>query len=263
MSSLFPIILVAVTFLSAIVWLIDYSFFAVEREVSGKKVPWYFDYARSFLPVLIIVLVIRSFIFQLYTVPTGSLMPTVVPGDLIFVEQYAYGLRLPIIHRKVLSIGEPKRGDIAVFRYPVNPSVNYIKRIVGVPGDHIVYKNRILYINGKEARQKVIGSMQYNTHQSDDYVFPAKILEEDLAGIKHKILINTKQSEDGQKVFDFVVPKGFYFAMGDNRDDSADSRVWGFVPAANLVGRAYRVIFSWNSQTHRPRWSRIWNKLHD
>lgn len=263
MSTLFPILLVSATSLSAMLWLIDYSFFRIEREASGAKDPWYFDYARSFLPVLVIVLIIRSFIFQLYTVPSGSLMPTVVPGDLIFVEQYAYGLRLPIIHRKVLEVGEPKRGDIAVFRYPVNPSINYIKRIVGVPGDHIVYKNRILYVNGKEAKQKVIGEMQYDTHRADDYVFPAQIRQEDLAGVRHKILINTKQSEDNGRVYDFVVPKGFYFAMGDNRDDSGDSRVWGFVPEQNLVGRAYRVVFSWDSQRHRPRWSRIWNKLHD
>ncbi|MEM9243919.1 MAG: signal peptidase I [Pseudomonadota bacterium] len=264
MTTLFPLILVLLTALCLLIVIIDYCLLNRSRQQLGLKKPWWVDYSRSFLPVLIIVLIIRSFIFQINHVPTGSLFPTIVPGDYVLVEQYAYGLRLPVIHTKIAPVGEPQRGDIVVFRPPANPGgVNLIKRIIGLPGDHIVYKNRVLYINGKEATQKVLGSFHYPFTAYNDHPFVGEIREEDLLGIKHKIIINTGRSEDGQTVYDFVVPKGYYFAMGDNRDDSDDSRMWGFVPEANLVGKAYRVLFSWDSMTHRPRWSRIWHKLHD
>ncbi|MEM9243068.1 MAG: signal peptidase I [Pseudomonadota bacterium] len=258
MNTLFPLILVILTLLCFIIWLWDTLFLRAKRQAAGKTAPWFIDYGRSFLPVFIIVLIIRSFIFQLYRVPTGSLVPTVLPGDFILVEQYAYGLYLPVIHSKILTIGKPERGDIAVFRWPPNQRIDYIKRIVGIPGDHIVYKNHQLYVNGKKMSQKILGDMDYTY----DRKFAARVIAEDLTGVTHKIIIDPTQSEDGKTGFDFTVPKGFYFAMGDNRDDSSDSRMWGFVPAANLVGKAYRIVFSWDSQNNKPRWSRIWDKLY-
>lgn len=259
----FPLILVLLAVVSGAIWLIDYIFFSVNRKLEKRKEPWWVDYARSFFPIFVIVIIIRSFIFQLYRVPTGSLVPTILPGDMVLVEQFAYGLRLPVTGTKILDTGMPKRGDIAVFKFPPQPSVNYIKRIVGLPGDHIMYKNRVLYINGKKANQKIVGNMNYDlgTKSYPDQKFSAEIRSENLDGVKHNIIINKEQSEDTVSDYKFTVPNGYYFAMGDNRDDSSDSRFWGFVPEKDLVGKAYRIIFSWDSNNDRVRWSRIGSKV--
>ncbi|MCP3680636.1 MAG: signal peptidase I [Gammaproteobacteria bacterium] len=255
----FTWIIVIFTALSGLVWLMDYSFFQLKREACEGKLPWWIDYSRSFFPVFLAVLIIRSFIFQFYLVPTGSLVPTVLPGDFLFVTQYSYGLRLPLMHTKILSVAEPKRGDIAVFHFPPHPSIDYVKRIVGVPGDHIIYKDRTLTINGKKATQQVVGDTTYRGIPPDRS-FPAQIIEENLAGVKHKILLDTERSEDS-KSYDFTVPPGYYFAMGDNRDDSADSRFWGLVPEYDLGGKAWWVVMSWNRHQHHIRWSRIGTRV--
>ncbi len=173
------------------------------------------------------------------------------------MNQFAYGLRLPVLHTKILSIGAPKMGDIAVFRYPASPSVNYIKRVIGVPGDHVVYKNRRLTINGKLISQKFLKNtvdIEPGTNISSG------LYEENLNGIKHNVLLHKSGLEELTPV-DITVPKGMYFMMGDNRDNSGDSRFWGFVPEKNLVGKGEVIWMSWDNQKHRIRWRRIGNLL--
>lgn len=255
-----PLILVTLTVLSGAIYLADVLWWAKNRKTTKKKQPLIIEYARSFFPVFLIVLIVRSFLFQAYRVPSGSLEPTVLPGDFLLVGQYAYGLRLPVLGTKVLNVGEPHIGDIAVFSYPPDPRITYVKRIVGVPGDHIVYKNRVLTVNGVEAKQTLISTENYDEPTEPNNLFTAKIIQENLSGKKHFILNNSQQSEDSA-IYDVVVPQGYYFAMGDNRDDSADSRLWGFVPEKDLIGKAYFIIFSWDPVHYRIRFSRIGTKL--
>lgn len=213
-----------------------------------------YDYARSFFPVLLVVWVLRSFVVQPYRVPSGSLEPTVKPGDFIAVSQFSYGLRFPIFQFRFLKIGEPKRGDIALFHWPVNPRIVFVKRVIGLPGDHIVYRNKVLYINGIEATQKFIRS----TYDYGDGAAPKRSVnevQENLDAVKHSIFIQPIGGETEN--VDLVVPKHEYFMMGDNRDDSDDSRSWGFVPENNLIGRAFGIWFSWDPVHHDVRWSRM------
>jgi len=247
------LILTLLTFGSLLVWLF-YKFFMAKRfKQTKKKEPMLVDYARSLFPIFLIVLLIRSFIIQPFRVPTGSLEPTIMPGDFVAVSQFAYGLRLPVLHTKIVNIGEPKLGDIVVFRYPVNPKIDFIKRVIGVPGDHVVYKNKVLYINGKEMKQTLV---KRGEDVEPGNNIPSKVMMENLNGVKHEILIHDRGGEMAN--FDFTVPKGYYFMMGDNRDNSADSRVWGLVPEKNIIGKAFIIWFSWNGGVN---WSRIGNKL--
>jgi len=251
--------LVMLTAASAIVWLIDRRFFKAKREKAKQKEPLLVDYARSLFPIFLIVLIIRAFIAQPFRVPTGSLEPTVMPGDLLIVSQFSYGLRLPITHTKILALGEPKRGDIGVFRYPVNPKIDYIKRIVGLPGDHIVYKNKVFYINDKEMKQTFVrDSLDYEPASLGGNI-PTKVMNENLDGINH--LINIRPTGGATTDFDFTIPKGYYLAIGDNRDNSLDSRYWGLVPEKNFIGKAEFIFMSWDSEDHKVRWDRIGDKL--
>lgn len=256
-----PFILVVLTLLTGIIWLIDKKCFEQKRKAAKKKEPWWVDYSRSFFPVFLAVLVIRSFIFQIYRVPTGSLVPTVLPGDFIFSTQFSYGLKLPITGATILPLGHPTRGEIAIFPAPPNPKITYIKRIIGVPGDHIIYKNHQLTINGRKIQQKIIGPMPYITNYPGDRNFQGQLREEYLPnGKTHQILVNPSRSEDTAS-YNFRVPKGYYFAMGDDRDDSADSRMWGFVPANTFQAKGQFILFSWDPIKHRVRWSRIGRRL--
>jgi signal peptidase I len=250
-----PLILVWLAFVTAIIWLIDEWFFARRRKSTQKKMPFLVDCARSFLPIILIVLVVRSFIINPYRVPSGSLEPTILTNEFIAVNQFAYGLRLPALNKKILSIGEPKTGDIVVFRYPGNTKINYIKRVIGTPGDHVVYKNKTLYINGKKAQQQYIkDAIDYGEEK-----VPVKVLRENLVNKPHLIYIR-KQGGYVDKL-DIVVPKNMYFMMGDNRDGSEDSRYWGFVPEANLEGKAFFVWFSWNKYKNIPHWYNFYRKI--
>jgi len=249
----FPLVLVLLTLLCGAIGLIDILFFAAKRKETNQKMPVLVDYAKSFFPVFLIVLLIRSFVVQPFRVPSGSLKPTILTNDFVLVNQFAYGFRLPVLNKKVVSMGEPKAGDIAVFRFPGNPKVDYIKRVIGVPGDHIVYKNKQLTING----QKVSQTFVKNTidHEPGASNLPVKVYEENLEGVKHQIYV---YPTGGATVdYNVVVPKGYYFMMGDNRDASADSRFWGFVPENNLIGKAVFVWFSWDSRRDRVRWSHL------
>ena len=230
----------------------------LSTDQKGKpKHPVIIDYARSFFPILLIVLLIRAFLVQPYRVPTGSLEPTILPGDMILVNQYDYGLKIPIWNQEIASIGQPQMGQIALFRWPVNPSVTFVKRVIGVPGDHISYINKVLYINGKQATQKFIKETQEVSDTSQTW--PVKEYEEELAGAKHLIYIRSDRPVQNFK--DLVVPPGEYLMMGDNRDDSDDSRSWGFVPENDFVGKAFLIWMSWDSVTHSIRWNRIGKAL--
>ncbi len=255
----FTFFLTLIVLVTGIIALLDTAFWRQQRlaalGVSTKaedKPPLLIDYARSFFPVLLLVLIIRSFLFQPVRVPTGSLEPTVMPGDLIAVNQFAYGLRLPVLNSKILSISEPKVGDIVVFRWPVDEKVNFVKRIVGTPGDHVVYQNKQLTINGRKIPQTYLHD-GVDVGPGDD--IPVQVKQEDLLGVKHHILVNPFRGDFHD--VDVVVPNDKYFVLGDNRDDSTDSRSWGFVPEKNLIGKAFYIFFSWDNKNHKVRWQHL------
>ena len=262
----FSFILAAATLVTGIIWGLDAWLWkparlarAVASAVPAEQVrePIVVEYARSFFPVILIVLLIRSFLFEPFRIPSDSMMPTLLDGDFIFVNKYAYGLRLPVINYKVVPINEPKRGDVIVFRLPSDPSTNYIKRLVGLPGDHITVRNRQVFVNGTPMPVVVSGRYEgpRNTGAQED----ARLGVEDLEGVKHNVLyIPERYSRD----FDEVVPAEHYFFMGDNRDNSRDSRFpeVGFVPERNLVGKAVRIWLNWDLPD-APRWNRIGNAI--
>ena len=206
------------------------------------------EYARSFFPVLLFVLVIRSFIFEPFRIPSGSMMPTLLQGDYIFVKKYSYGLRLPVVEKKIIETGEPGRGDVVVFRLPSEPSVNYIKRVIGVPGDEIVYQKHRLTVNGELV---AVTSDKAENSSSGQFV-------EQLGEREHAILITNPHNSirDGR----YSVPEGHYFMMGDNRDNSRDSRFIGAVPETHLVGKAVRIWMHMDG-LEWPEWARIGTKI--
>ena len=227
------------------------------------------EYSRSFFPVLLIVLIIRSFIFEPFRIPSGSMMPTLVQGDYIFVKKFQYGLRLPVTETKFLETGSPQRGDVVVFRLPMNPSINYIKRVVGLPGDEVVYRDRQLFINGEEMPLSPDDSVELkglDLYVDDELVMeqidlPGSSftpLRETLDGREHSILLRADLPNTGREQR-FTVPEGHYFMMGDNRDRSQDSRKIGVVADSYLVGEA---VFIWmhvdfSDGMEWPNWGRI------
>lgn len=227
------------------VWLADHFFLASQRERQNEtkvfKEPWYVEYSKSFFPVLLIVLLLRSFVAEPFRIPSGSMMPTLLVGDFILVNKFAYGIRLPVLGTKIFEVGEPQRGDVAVFKFPRNPADDYIKRVVGLPGDHIAYFNKALYINGKEMAQKPAGI--YKGIGSGSVMDRVTVNNEVLDGVNHQILIDENRTNIE---FEYVVPQGHYFVLGDNRDNSNDSRYWGAVPEDNLVGKAFIIWLNWD-----------------
>ncbi|NOY63374.1 MAG: signal peptidase I [Gammaproteobacteria bacterium] len=216
------------------------------------KEPLLVEYARTFFPVILIVLLLRSFLVEPFRIPSGSMMPTLFDGDFILVNKYIYGIRLPVINKKIIDVSEPKRGDVVVFRYPKNPSQDYIKRMVGLPGDRIAYYNKTLSVNGKVVAQRVLG--RYVGVEAAASMSGASHRIERLGDVEHGLLIwPERPTYEGE----IEVPEGHYFVMGDNRDNSNDSRVWGFVPEENLVGRAFMVWLSVNSTASGIAWDRI------
>ena len=222
-----------------------------EAASAATRVPWWVEYAVSFFPVILFVFVLRSFVVEPFRIPSGSMLPTLQSGDLILVNKFSYGIRLPIVDQKVIEVGSPQRGDVVVFRYPVDPAVDYIKRIVGLPGDEVAYVDKKLYVNGQLVPHTADG--QYFEPDRVSYIAQYK---EKLGDVEHKILLDESKSQIYGPIWKFPnlkncdyarngvrckVPEGHYFAMGDNRDNSADSRYWGFVPDANIVGKAFFV----------------------
>lgn len=272
MSIDFPLLLVLFTFGTGLVWALDALFFAPRRRarvaalegaegVSEEQIrkagrePSLVEMSKSFFPIILLVLVVRSFVVEPFRIPSGSMMPTLLIGDFILVNKFAYGIRLPVLNSKILDTGEPERGDIIVFRYPENPQIDYIKRVVGVPGDHIIYRDKQLFINGKPATQKLIGSYVGEGRGSE--MTGARRLSEDLLGVRHEILVMPGRNVFGGD-FEFVVPDGQYFAMGDNRDNSRDSRAWGTVPEQNLVGKAFLIWMNWDwNRDGYVEWQRL------
>lgn len=244
----FALILVILSALTGIICLLD-QFIWKKKRAPNQHPSKIIEYSRSFFPVFFIVLLLRSFLFEPFRIPSGSLEPTLLVGDFLAVNKFAYGLRLPVSETKILPIHNPKTGEIAVFRWPPDPSFDYIKRVIGVPGDHVEYHNKVLTINGKVMKQKFI---EYTIDESSGHAVSK--YQENLNGIKHDIYIRP----DVEAVdIDVTVPEGQYFMMGDNRDDSADSRFFGFVPDENLRGKAFLVWMSWNSKTDMIRWKKL------
>lgn len=214
--------------------------------------PWYLDYARSFFPVLLIVFLLRGFVAEPFRIPSGSMLPTLEIGDFILVNKFTYGVRLPVLHNKVIQLNQPKRGDIVVFRYPVDNKTSFIKRLIGTPGDVIEYKNRTLFINGAR-----VGSVDLGDYipfgESDSLTRYEQTIatgegDGEQTGMVSYSTLQKKTLRGRGREGTWVVPQGHYFMMGDNRDDSHDSRAWGFVPDYNIVGKAFFVWFHYNSQ---------------
>jgi signal peptidase I len=253
----FAALLVGLSALTGVIWGIDALFFAKARQKAaegrseGVAEPVVVEYARSFFPVIVIVLIFRSFLAEPFKIPSGSMMPTLLVGDFILVNKFAYGLRLPVLDTKILAIGEPNRGDVVVFRYPVDPRQDYIKRVIGLPGDEITYRGKKVFINGTEVAQTYMGTF-VGAGAEGRNMTGADIKLEKLPEIEHEILQipNLDRGKEGV----YKVPAGQYFVMGDNRDNSQDSRYWGFVPEQNLVGRAFVIWFNW---TDGPQFKRI------
>lgn len=222
----------SVTGLTGLIYLLDVMYFAKKRA-HGKKESIIIEYSKSFFPVLLFVFVIRSFIVEPFKIPSGSMMPTLVAGDFIAVNKFSYGVRFPVINTVLIPNDMPERGDVVVFHYPRDTSIDYIKRVVGLPGDKIKYENKQLFINDKLVPH--VFEKNYEYMMNDNYRVLAKEFSETLGEVKHSILIHNVEGESGS----FVVPEGNYFVMGDNRDNSSDSRVWGFVSEDLLVGKAF------------------------
>lgn len=254
----FSFFLVVATFVTGVIsglyWL------AVERvrgRVPVDQLPVLVEYARSFFPVVFIVLVLRSFLFEPFRIPSGSMMPTLLVGDFILVNKFAYGVRLPVLNTKIIENGAPKRGDIVVFRFPKDPTVDYIKRVIGLPGDRIGYYHKQVFINGIPMAQMPEGLYAGGTQ--GESMTGEGLFTEDLKTLRHQILIRSQ--DPSAREGEFVVPEGQYFVMGDNRDNSNDSRFWGAVPEANLVGRAFFIWMSWDSGKPGITFSRIGTQL--
>lgn len=280
MSINFPLLLVLAVAICGVLALIDLVLLAPRRrsaiaayqgqvsepdpEVMEKldKEPLLVEYGKSFFPVLAIVLVLRSFLVEPFQIPSGSMKPTLEVGDFILVNKFAYGIRLPVVDTKVIEVGDPQRGDVMVFRYPSDPNINYIKRVVGLPGDRIAYSSdKRLTVNGEQVAEKLVGDEPGTLGSS-------RLYEEKLGEAEHLIRKEMKRyrMEPGK---DWVVPQGHYFMMGDNRDNSNDSRYWndpripkdllGMVPDRNIVGKAFAVWMSWPDpkMNNLPNFSRV------
>jgi signal peptidase I len=267
----FSLMLVVVGAVSGLIWGLDQAFFARRRTANAASAgtpparvrePIAVEYARSFFPVIVLVLVIRSFLFEPFRIPSDSMMPTLYDGDFIFVSKYSYGLRLPVINTLLLPTGTPQRGDVIVFRLPPNPKINYIKRLVGLPGDRIrVDENNQLYVNDKPMPQEP--GLGYVGPKMDRYAGAPTAFEQ-LGAKRHRIMFagGIASARSGE----WEVPAGHYFFMGDNRNNSKDSRFQdeidapGFVPAENLVGKAVRIWLNLDTRDG-PLWNRVGNAI--
>lgn len=262
----FAAILVILAVVTGTIWLLDKLVLAPRRAaaesdqpaggdgmvapstVKPAKLPWYVDLSRSFFPIIVAVLALRSFIVEPFRIPSGSMEPTLYAGDFILVNKFDFGVRLPVVNTRILDTGSPQRGDIAVFRYPEDPSVAFIKRIVGLPGDRLEYRDKQLYVNGVPAPTRKEGvSNGYETRL------------EQLGEVDHTIQIRQGQRN---MPWEYVVPEGHYFVMGDNRDNSRDSRFWGPLPEGNLIGKAFLIWMNLDCVTLHGNCGRIGRFIH-
>ena len=287
----FALILFVLTIVTGVIWFLDVFYLAKQRrakadaalaefdarnaklkadgiklEENGRtaleenilRQPTWIEYSGSFFPVIALVFFLRSFLYEPFKIPSSSMVPTLLIGDLILVNKFTYGVRLPVINKKIIEMNNPQRGDVMVFKYPEDVSLDYIKRVVGIPGDKIVYKNKRLTVNGKELSYQDLPDY-LNEEPQLSY---SKQFSENLTGVEHKILNDERMPAFVRNPHDFparelcsydaegfacVVPTGHYFMMGDNRDNSLDSRYWGFVPDQNIVGKAFFVWMNYDN----------------
>ncbi len=256
----FALIMLILLVITGGISLLDRLWLKSRRE-RDKSEPWWVEYPKSFFPVILIVFLLRSFLVEPFKIPSGSMIPTLQVGDFILVNKFTYGIRLPILNVKVIEIKEPKRGEVMVFRYPENPSIDYIKRVVGLPGDKVMYRNKRVWINGEEIKIEPSGEFDY-VESGLNFVVAKRFIE-NLGGQAHPILTqkdapavqtggvrqfpfreNCAYNEEG---FACKVPTGHYFMLGDNRDSSSDSRYWGFVPEENIVGKSFMIWWNFDS----------------
>ncbi len=252
MNMNFALVLFLLLVITGGIWLLD-RFLLASRRGSGVEEPWWVEYAKSFFPVILVVFLIRSFLVEPFKIPSGSMIPTLQVGDFILVNKFTYGVRLPVINEKIIPLNNPQRGDVMVFRYPENPSLDYIKRVIGLPGDIVEYRDKKLTINGIEQTQQADGDYNY-VETNLNFVHTEKRIEA-LGDHKHALLVNPEMPTlhlrgvvefEGRENCSYdtdrvrcKVPEGHYFMLGDNRDNSRDSRYWGFVPDNQIVGKAF------------------------
>lgn len=269
----FAAVLVVLTVVTGGIWMLDALVLAPRRgrppsadeaRSVAVKLPWYVDLSKSFFPVILAVLVLRSFVVEPFRIPSESMLPTLLKGDFILVNKFSYGLRLPVLNTKIAGNSQPARGDVVVFRYPREPSVAYIKRVVGLPGDRLEYRGKQLFINGQPASL---------TSLPDDSADPGyRQFDERLSATNHRIQtlaegrwglagfwpgLQIRRESDGTVAWAYEVPAGHYFVMGDNRDNSSDSRVWGPLPEENLIGKAFFIWMNWDCITFNGQCGRI------
>ncbi|WP_250462926.1 signal peptidase I [Microbulbifer litoralis] len=243
----FPLILLWLVVITGAIWLLDSLFLARRRE-SDTAEPVLVEYAKSFFPVLAIVFILRSFVVEPFQIPSRSMVPTLQVGDFILVNKYAYGLRLPVSRTKVVDLGEPQRGDVMVFFPPHMNETYFIKRVIGLPGDKIELKDNVLYINGERAPQQLLQALPPANPQ-------VEIMWEEIYGRRHLMAKHVRGGDFSN--FSTTVPDGHYFMMGDNRDNSLDSRKWGFVPERDVVGKAFAIWMHWDELFSLPSFSRV------
>jgi len=260
----FEITLVTLTVLTGTIWLLDRLFFAKRRAENAGflevREPVVVDYSRAFFPVLLVVLVLRSFIAEPFRIPSSSMMPTLLVGDFILVNKFSYGIRLPITNKKIISIGEPDRGDVVVFRPPHKPEEDWIKRVIGLPGDTVSYRNNIVTVNGTPLSYTRLDT--YIGQGQGREMNGATLLQEEIPNHTHQILELEAWGERDPGQGEWTVPPGHYLVMGDNRDRSDDGRFWGMLPESQLRGKAFMIWMNWD--TSAPGWidwSRIGSKI--
>lgn len=286
----FALILFVLTVVTGVIWFLDVFYLAKQRraranaalaeydarnaklaaegikpDTNGRaaleagilRQPTWIEYSGSFFPVIALVFFLRSFLYEPFKIPSSSMLPTLLVGDLILVNKYTYGIRLPVINKKIIDINDPKRGDVMVFKYPEDPSLDYIKRVIGVPGDKITYKNKRLTINGQ-----ALSYAPLPDYLDEDRLTYSNQFVEKMNGMEHRILndngapvfTSNERNFPGNELCKFnggdfacTVPPGSYFMMGDNRDNSLDSRYWGFVPDQNIVGKAFFIWMNFSN----------------
>ena len=259
MSLTFEALLVLVTLLTGLTVGIQ-TVRLRRRRRAGLELPerenWWVDLCRSIFPVLLVVLIIRSFVVEPFRIPSGSMLPTLLPGDFILVSKSSYGVRLPITNQRLLGSGVPSRGDLAVFKYPINPQENYIKRIVGLPGDRISNREGQLYVNGEAVERGEV------RREMVPFMGNVNLMRESLGDRSYDIALAVGEGCNRYSVrSEYEVPPGHYFAIGDNRGNSADSRCWGPVSEDLLVGRAFFIWMSWDGRDNSVNWERIGERL--
>ena len=254
----FPLILTLLTSVSGFIALLDKIYFFRKRTKRAQlgimvKESFLVRYSKSLFPVFLLVFIVRSFVAEPFRIPTGSLEPTLLVGDFILVNKFTYGIRFPVGNRMMVNVNAPKRGDIMVFQWPANSNVNFVKRVIGLPGDHIQYKDDVIYVNNVHCGQNFVE----DTLESEGKRVEKRL--ETIGNVTHYIYVKPDLPAFD---FDIVVPKGHYFVLGDNRSFSADSRYWGFVPDSMVIGKAFAVWMSWDHSKWSIRWNKIFKAIH-